>query len=270
MLNGRHIAITEHRYERELIKLIERYGGEVTSCPLLEECLVENLPQVQLFVRRMIDPGFDMMVFFTGVGFRFLHEQAVAMGLDAAFRTALERTEVIVRGPKPQAAMRKLGVGADRVPKEATSEGLLDLLAADDIRGRRIGVQLYGVPNPQFCDPLEERGARVETVQVYEYRPVSDVRHVSDFIDRLVGGNIDAITFTSAPQVRSLFGHADELGMRESLVDAMNGSLVVVVIGHVTNRELKAVGVTSRVMPSTPKMGPMVDAMSHYFSEAAQ
>jgi len=264
-LRGRKIALTEHRFERELAKLVERHGGEVVSCPLLEECVVDNLPELESFVRELIDPGLDMMIFFTGVGFRFLHEQAVRIGEAEAFLRALGRTRIVARGPKPHAALRRVGVRLDMAPEIPTSEGLLDLLRAEDLGGRHVGVQLYGVPNDAFCRQLEAWGAKVKTVQVYEYRAVSDAGQVARFIDRLVGGEIDAVTFTSAPQVVSLFGHADRLGKTGALTGAMTGPVVVVAIGGVTNRALSDRGVPARVVPAVSKMGAMVEAIAGYF-----
>ncbi len=66
------VAITGHRRERELTTLIERYGACVVSCPLLEEVPVKDRSELQGFVRSLVGGEFDMMVFFTGVGVRFI------------------------------------------------------------------------------------------------------------------------------------------------------------------------------------------------------
>jgi uroporphyrinogen-III synthase len=269
-LHDRRIAIAEHRLERELTTLIEREGGTVFSCPLLEEAPLEGTPELEAFLRHSISPGFDFLVFFTGVGFRFLHEQAVRMGCGDEFLLALERSSIVARGPKPRSAMRRVGVRVDMLPAEATTAGLLELLGAVDVRGKSLGVQLYGVPNPAFSEPLRERGARLETVQVYEYREVSDPARVAAFIDRLCSGDVDAVTFTSAPQVRSLFSHADRLGRTDALVTAMSAGLIVVTVGGVTGKALEERGVTPALEPPVPKMGPMVESLAAYFGNRAR
>lgn len=269
-LSGRTIAITEHRFEPELTRLIERRGGRVISCPLLEECPVEDLPALDAFVREVIEPGLDMMVFFTGVGFRFLHERAVALGEGEAFLEALRRTRVVARGPKPQSALRKLGLGVDLAPEDPTSEGLLELLGQEDLSGKRVGVQLYGTPNESFCARLESWVARLRTVQVYEYRAVSDTGRVGDFIARLLSGEVDVVTFTSAPQISALFGHAARIGRDEDLVRAMRETLTVAAIGRVTNRALEERGLGARIIPEASKMAPMVEAIARHFEEAVR
>lgn len=269
-LSGRTIAITEHRLERELARLIERRGGRVISCPLLEECPLEDLPQLDAFVRELIEPGFDMMIFFTGVGFRFLHERALAMGRGPEFLDGLRRTRVVARGPKPQAALRKVGLRVDLAPKDPTSEGLLDLLDQEDLSGKRVAVQLYGTPNESFCARLEGWGATLRTVQVYEYRAVSDAERVGDFIARLLSGGVDALTFTSAPQVGALFSHAAKIGRDEDLVRVLRETVAVAAIGRVTNRALEQRGCGARIMPGSSKLAPMVEAMARYFEEVVR
>jgi uroporphyrinogen-III synthase len=266
-LAGRTIAITEHRLERELASLIERRGGRVVSCPLLEERPTSDVPQLDAFVREVIEPGLDMMVFFTGVGFRFLYERALAMRQGPDFLEGLRRTRVVARGPKPRAALRKVGLRVDLAPEDPTSEGLLELLGLEDLAEKRVGVQLYGTPNESFCDRLEDWGAKLRTVQVYEYRAASDTERVGDFITRLLSGEVDVVTFTSAPQVSALFSHATRIGRDEELVRAMRETLVVAAIGRVTNRALEERGCGARIIPASSKLAPMVEAIARCFEE---
>ena len=71
-------AVTEHRRERELTALIERYGTGVLSCPLVEEVPVENRSEPQRFPA-LVGRELDMMpLFFTGVGVRFIADHFAA------------------------------------------------------------------------------------------------------------------------------------------------------------------------------------------------
>ena len=215
------VAISEHRRERELTTLIERYGACVVSCPLLEEVPVKNRSELQSFVRSLIGGELDMMVFFTGVGVRFIAAEARAMDDLEHFVAALGDLRLVVRGPKPIKALKELGLKPDLVPAVSTSEGLLAALEPSQLVGCRVGVQLYGSPNPDFCSQLELRGARVRTVQVYNYGEASDRGKVVEFIEILVSGAADVVTFTSAPQVRSLFRAAEASGLDEALRTAL-------------------------------------------------
>ena len=269
VLENRTVAITEHRYEKELTALIARSGANVISCPLLEERPVANRSELRAFIGKLIEGGFDFMVFFTGVGARFLAEEAESMGQTDQFKDALKRIQVVSRGPKPRAAMRKLGLGVDLTPEKATSEGLLELLRSEPLEGQRVGVQLYGNPNPDFVSGLEKLGSMVSTVEVYNYGSASDRARVRRFIETLLGGEVDAIIFTSAPQVASLFSVAEGAGRSADLTDAFNGRISVAAVGEVTQRALVHRGIAVRILPKSPKMGPLADAVVDYFSRVS-
>jgi uroporphyrinogen-III synthase len=264
-LENRTVAITEHRFEKELMSLIERHGARVISCPLLEERPVENRSELRFFIRQIIEEEFDYLVFFTGVGARFIGEEAESMGQSDEFKEALKRTKVVARGPKPRAAMGKLGLSVDLAPEKATSEGLLELFQAQQLEGKRIGVQLYGSPNPDFVSGLEALGAVVSIVQVYNYGPASDTSRVLTFIETLLSGEVDAITFTSGPQIDSIFATAETSGRADALCVAFNDRISVAVVGEVTGRALVRRGVVARILPPAPKMAPLADAIATYF-----
>ena len=71
-LENRTVAITEHRYEKELGSLIAR-SGATSSRVRREQIRVASLH------REAPRGGFGFMVFFTGVGARFIAEEAESM-----------------------------------------------------------------------------------------------------------------------------------------------------------------------------------------------
>jgi uroporphyrinogen-III synthase len=73
-----------------------------------------------------------------------------------------------------------------------------------------IGVQLYREDNPAFLAFLQTKGASVKTVLPYVYAPASDAERVLDLITRMDEGKVDAVVFTSAPQIDRLFDVATE------------------------------------------------------------
>src|SRR5436190_18737210 len=99
------VAILEHRFTKEFSTMFERLGAKVHACPMLEEKPVENREELQAFVRHVVSGGLDLMVFLTGVGARFLVSEAESMGVKEDFLSALGKTTIVVRGPKPVAAL---------------------------------------------------------------------------------------------------------------------------------------------------------------------
>jgi uroporphyrinogen-III synthase len=267
-LEGITVAILEHRFTKEFATLFERFGATTDACPLLEEKPVENREQLQAFVRRVVSGYFDAMIFLTGVGARFLISEAESIGVKNEFLAALEKLTIVVRGPKPVAALRQFGIRVDVTPDNPTTEGVIEALRNRDLEGLRVGIQLYGTPNPQLVTALEAKGAKVTPVQVYAYGAAADSTAVGALIERILDGRVQVIAFTTAPQVRLLFDFAGQLGVTETLGKALGGSIVIASIGEVTSRALKEKGLTARIVPRISKMGAMAQAVAEYFGES--
>src|SRR5262249_15809254 len=157
------------------------------------------------FVRQVTSGNLDAMIFLTGVGARYLVAAAESMGMKEPFLQALNRMTIVVRGPKPVAALRQFAVHVDVIPDNPTTEGVIEALRVRDLESFGVGVELYGTPNPQLVSSLESRGAKVSAIQVYAYGAASDTTAVNALIDKILRDEIQVIAFTSAPQVRMLF-----------------------------------------------------------------
>jgi uroporphyrinogen-III synthase len=262
------VAIVEHRFTNEFSTLFERLGATVYACPLLQEKPVENKNELQDFVQRVIAGTFDLMIFLTGVGARFLVAEAESMGVKEDFLNELGKLTIVVRGPKPVTALRQLGVRIDVIPGNPTTEGVIEALRNRDLQGRHVGVQLYGTPNLQLVSALEARGANVTPVQVYAYGTASDLNAVSALIGRMLDGQIRIVAFTSAPQVRILFDFAAQLDLVEPLERALRTAIVIASIGEVTSRSLAERNLTPAIVPAQSKMGALVQEVAKYFGSA--
>lgn len=269
-LDNKTIAITEHRFENEFRRLFEKKGARVISCPLLEEKPFENTPELESFLGRLIGDEFEFLQFFTGVGVRFLRQEAERQGRLDQFRAALDRVTIVARGPKPKAALREMGRAVDHAPVSPTSEGLVELFSGLPIRGKHLGVQLYGAPNDGYIEQLRSMGANVTTVHVYDYIPASDTARVHDFILRLLDEPVDVLTFTSGPQVSSLYRVAEDAGLSSRLTARLNDSITVAVIGEVAAKAARRRGIEPRITPENPKMAPFVDAIARHFDQTAE
>ena len=61
----------------------------------------------------------------------------------ADFIAALGKTRKFARGPKPGRALREIGLEPQVTTEKPTSEGIAEMLARIDLRGHRVGLQLY-------------------------------------------------------------------------------------------------------------------------------
>src|SRR5689334_609951 len=139
-LAGRRIALPETRELDRLARMLEEQGAETLRCPMVAIRDAPDPAPVREWLGRL---PFDDIVLFTGEGVRRLHGFAQRLGLEAKFLQGLGAARKITRGPKPEQALRELGLKSDLRAKQPTTDGLIAILSAHDLRARRIGVQLY-------------------------------------------------------------------------------------------------------------------------------
>ena len=260
---GLRVLSLESRRAQEMAKLIASYGGEATVAPSMREIPLESNTEAQAFTQRLIGGGFDAVIFLTGVGTRALTRVADTVCPRDQFVSALQRVNVVARGPKPVAALKELGVPVTlAVPEPNTWRELLRAL--DDksevvpLGDRDIAVQEYGASNPELLTGLTDRGARVTRVPVYEWALPEDTGPLRTAIAAIVKGEVDVALFTTSIQVVHLLKIADEMNVGETLRQAFT-RILVGSIGPVTSEELRAHGISVDFEPSHPKMGFLVN-----------
>lgn len=261
-LAGRRIALPEHRELDRLARMLEDAGAETVRCPLVAiRDAPDPAPVAGWLARFVATPPCDLIL-LTGEGLRRLMAAARRLGSGAAFLAALGRVRTISRGPKPVAALRELGLGEGVRAAEPTTDGVIATLAGEVLRGRRIAVQLYpDNPNAKLIDFLRAHGAEPDPIVPYAYASDADDRRVAALIADMAGGRIDAIAFTSSPQVARLFDAARAAGRDAELLAGLRRGAVAA-IGPVTAAALARRGVTATIIPAGRYfMKPLVAAM---------
>jgi uroporphyrinogen-III synthase len=248
-LAGRTIALPESRELDRLAELVEEDGGVAWRCPLVA---IRDAPDPQpseSWVRALAAGTFDDVIFLTGEGLRRLLATAQRLGLRDGAIGGLARARKITRGPKPARALKEVGLTPDVAASIPTSTGVIAELAGLDLRGRTIGVQLYGEePNRPLIEAIERAGATPRAVAPYVYASAADEAAVRALIDALDAGRIDAIAFTSASQIDRLFAVATT-GNVEPKLRAGLARARVAAIGPIAVEALQSHGVRADIVP---------------------
>ena len=266
-LAGLRILCLESRRGKEMAKLIANYGGETVVAPSMQEVTLKDNPEALSFARKLTGGGFDIVIFLTGVGARALVRLVEAHDLRPQFVDALKRVKVVARGPKPVAALAEIGVPVSiSVPEPNTWREVLSALDARakavSLKGSRVAVQEYGATNPEFLAGLQERGAIVTRVPVYEWALPADTGPLRESVQAIVNGRIDLAFFTTSVQVQHLLRIASEMQADEPLRRAFR-RIVVGSIGPITSEALRHNGLTVDFEPKHPKMGFLVAEAAH-------
>jgi uroporphyrinogen-III synthase len=259
---GLRVLSLESRRAREMGQLIANNGGLPIVAPSTRE-VPEGPNEDELkFAAGLLADKFQVVIFLTGVGTRHLAQAIESVCTREQLVAALGRTKVVARGPKPIAVLREFGVAVTlAVPEPNTWRETLQALDANSetipLRGRHVAVQEFGVPSPELYAGLAERGAEVFPVHVYKWEPPEDTAPLRAAIHSLSQGEIDVAMFTSSPQVHHLLRFAEEMKLRDALLQGLQRT-VVISIGPATSATLRSFGIAVDMEPTHPKMGFMV------------
>jgi uroporphyrinogen-III synthase len=257
---GRTVLSFESRRSAEIATLIEKYGGRAIVAPATREIPAESSADVARFASALLEGKIDLAIFLTGVGTRALARAIEPFCAREDFVSALSRVPVLARGPKPVAALKELGVPILwNVPEPNTWREILQVVDSNKVslQDRRVAVQEYGVPSKDLEQGLQERGAEVLAVHVYDWALPEDTAPLRNAIRALIAGNVDVVLFTAAIQVHHLLQVAEEMKCRDSLMEAL-GKIKVASIGPVTSEALGEYGIRVSMEPTHPKMGFLV------------
>lgn len=260
--NGLRVLSLESRRATEMASLITTYGGVPVVAPAMREIPLSENPAALVFADALVRGDYALVVLLTGVGTRALIDVIASDRRIAPGREALGRTRIAVRGPKPAAVLRELGL----TPWVAAAEPNTwrELLAAIDakasevpLRGTHVAVQEYGVSNPELVEGLRTRGAVVTSVPVYRWALPEDVAPLEHAVEELAAGRIDVTLVTTATQLVHLLQIAARAGQEAATLTGLKRS-VMASIGPTTSEELRRHGLERDMEPSHPKMGYLV------------
>jgi uroporphyrinogen-III synthase len=245
-LNALAILVPESRELDLFAGMLEAEGASVVRCPLVQILDLEDSTEAGRWIDLTIQKPFDDLVLLTGEGLRRLVR--LAANRSEQLIAALAKMRLITRGPKPVRALRELGLAPALAAASPTSGGVLDVLDRD-LRGRRIGVQLYpgdgGLP---LVAELRARGAEVWPVTPYRYASQTDSERVADVIRALASGRIGMVAFTSSPQVERMAAVAREFQLEQELKTGLARARIAS-IGPVVTEALKVWGVSPVIQP---------------------
>jgi len=261
-LDNKVIALPETRELDLFARMFESRGATTLRCPLIGIRDAPDAAPIEAWLRRFVADGMDNLILMTGDGVRRLLGFADRAGLRGDFIAALTRVRKIARGPKPQRALREIGLAADLAVVEATTDGVIASLKELDLSGRNFGLQLYGnEPNEPLQSFLRGKDAAVDAVAPYRYIEACDDEDVIALIDRIASGGVDAIAFTSAAQVRRMCEVAAHNGRQGDLAEGLQ-RMVVAAVGPVVAKELATLGIMQPVMPAESfNMKPLANAI---------
>jgi uroporphyrinogen-III synthase len=263
-LNGYRILILETREEAQFSRLLIEQGADVLQCPMFTIHDAPDAAPIEAWIRRLIEKPCDDVVLMTGEGLRRLMKVVQRIGLEKGFVAALGNARKFARGPKPGRALREIGLEPQMTTEKPTSEGVAEMLSRLDLKGHRLGLQLYpDKDHSALIGAITAQGAEVDIVLPYVYDAQAAEANIVTAIDEMAQGRIDAIALTNLGQVRRLVEVARTRGCEARLREGLDRTPIASV-GPVVSDELKSHGLRTDIYPANDAffMKPLISAMA--------
>ncbi|MBX9822164.1 uroporphyrinogen-III synthase [Afipia birgiae] len=269
-LEGYRILILETREEAQFSRLLQEQGANVLQCPMFTIHDAPDPAPIEAWIRLFIAKPFDDLVLMTGEGLRRMMKVAQRIGVDQDFVAALAKAKRYARGPKPVRALREIGLEANVQTETPTSEGVAAMLAQENLKGHRVGLQLYpDKDHGKLIAAITSYGATVEPVLPYIYDGQAADTNIVAAIGEMAQRRVDAIALTSSGQVRRLIDVARAHNCEDQLRAGLKQTPVASV-GPVVSDELKANGLHTDIYPANDSffMKPLISAMATALNKA--
>jgi len=260
---GKRIVIGGTRKLEELCTLVEKQGG-VPLIRSLQGTIFLAEEDVERDLAEFVHQRADWVIFTTGIGFETLLTISAKLGLERSFLQTIRNARVASRGYKTLAALKKFDINPESAAEDGTTKGLMAALEAFDLKGKRVMVQLHGEHAPALIQFLEYKGASVQKILPYQHI-APEAETVDTLCRELQTKSVDAVCFTTATQVRSLFDYAREHQLYHEITNSFKEDTLAVAVGKVTMEALNEEGIDRVVVPENERMGAMIMELVKYF-----
>lgn len=266
-LEGFRIGVTSDRRSTDLIDAFERRGARVLHAPTLRIANSQQDGPLLDDTRAIIDACPDILLATTGYGVRRWFEVADAAGLGQALTEALADCDILVRGPKARGGIRAANLNDAGMSDEETTASLVNKVLAEYGPGLTVGIQVHGYTDEQQLDRLRAVYKRVITIAPYQWVSLDETdERVCKLIDAICTGQLDCVTFTSAPSVDALFSAAESLGVYPNVVAALQSVVCAAAVGPVTAAPLIAAGIEP-IQPTRFRMGALIRLVCEHLEQ---
>ncbi|MGQ8875493.1 uroporphyrinogen-III synthase [Paenibacillus sp. TSA_86.1] len=263
-LAGVRVALTGPRKSKEMSLLVEKMGGIPLVRPAQGTVFLDDRNIRDGLVSWISNPP-DWAVFTTGMGLDALFDMAEDMDMAGQFRSVLSEAGIAARGYKTVNALKKLKLIPLVRDDDGSTDGLIREFGSHDLAGKKVMLQLHGETAPKLVRWLEEQGSVVRQVLPYRHVPPEEAE-LERLLNEITQHQLDAVAFTSGPQVRFLTEYAASQSKLEQMLTAFKEGVVPASVGKVTANAMREEGIEALVVPEDEKMGALIVELGRYFA----
>jgi uroporphyrinogen III methyltransferase/synthase len=258
-LSGRGVLVTRAVDQAgEFSSMLAELGARVYECPTISIVPPEDCTGLDRAIASL--NGFHWLIFTSVNAVKYFFDRLASLGLDTR---AIGACRVCAVGPKTAAALLPFGVRADLVPADYKAEGVIAAFRAFDVKGKRFLFPRGDKARDVITTGLDQMGG--EVVAPVAYCNVIPDSLPDPVMQALEERKIDCVTFTSSSTVENLGALLGE----NRLLHLLEG-VAVAVIGPVTARTCREVGLEVHVEPQEYTLAALSEEIVKYFADKQQ
>ncbi len=256
-LFGRNILVTRTAEQAGSFNhLLQQQGARAIGCPVIEIVPPPSLEELDEAILRL--GVTDILILTSANAVRVFFERLHLAGRDVR---ALAGITVAAVGPRTAAAIEAHGLRADLMPADYRAEGVVAVLLAQGVSGRKVLYPRAELARDLIITELTRAGAKV--IAPVAYRTVAPAGGTESLRRLLERGEIDAVTFTSSSTVDNFMAMAGPDALR------LMEKIAVVSIGPLTTQTARRLGLQVAVEARSSTLDGMVEAMIEHFRQSA-
>lgn len=257
-LFGKRILITRAKAQASTFTdQLSAFGAETIVFPTLE---IVPPPDWTLLDAAIADiESYDVLIFTSVNGVSFFRKRLRALRKDLRL---LKGIFICAIGPGTAEVIEEWDLRVDLIPSEFTAEGLLKMLIARGVKGKRFLIPRALEAREILPESLRELGGVVDVVPAYQaLRPT----YAPSDLEKIFGQRkIDLLTFASASTLR----HFVEIVGKERMAGQLKESTLAC-IGPVTAAAATTLGLKVSIMPKDYTFPALTAAIVDYYKNLA-
>ena len=253
-LAGKRIVVTRREEQaEEIIAQLEAQGATVILFPTIRLVMLDSAESE--LTRAFAEIGRYHWVIFTSQ-----NTVQNTLGHPLAVSTLQNsQTKLAASGTATRERLERAGLRVAITPERFIGEALIESLG--DLNGKRVLLPRALQGRPEIVDLLEEGGAIVDEIPLYNTISAEPPAHV---LAQIAQG-VDCISFTSPSTV-----HAFMKVMKEPPYWKKVQSAVIAVIGPITAEALPPYRLTPQIIAAEHSANGLVSAIIHHYQRGKQ
>lgn len=249
--NNKKVVITRPSQRAEVLaKLVLENNGQPVIVPTLELELVESR-ELQ-YIAENIDE-FDWIIFTSPAGVESFFK---------VYGDGVLSPKIAVIGIKTDEELQKYNNKATMIPEKFTAEGLLEVFAEYDLKGKKIALPRTLSARKVLPETLEKFGASVVVAEAYKSVIPRDTTEILDLADDIIDSEVDIITFTSPLTFTNMLKVVEDSSKDkyDKLLEALRENITVASIGPITGAKIREYNITP-IEPKKYTVSDMINAV---------